>query len=397
MQAEFVTSFGDKRKLVRNTAEKPFAAIANLEGVGTGFLSKIDDTFVVVTAGHCLQKEELSITFGENSPTVQPFHPLKIRVNKILFGLPSNYNKCSSSDFGIILLKDQNYFKEKNIFLPLEIERGQRPVMMSDYPGLNTGYPVKTQWDIEVTDCRADGAFLWYRDATTGGNSGSPLFVNQNGNYAAVGIHIAGDYDSNIGIKITKHVIDAMRRLVYSVKRRLELEEERVIQKQEVKRTLMELADELDKQQKDIRIAKTSFASAGVASAGAAIAGVILLPFTFGGSLALTAGGIAGGVLSGAGTLATNKAEKIINSQKMKAAQEAIRKINVSHTHCTNVEGETGGHRAAATGITTMMSILPPVLIGLNIAEIVSNSIKIDKKSPSEVAEQIRSIAHVLD
>ncbi|XP_046550395.1 apolipoprotein L3-like isoform X2 [Haliotis rubra] len=167
--------------------------------------------------------------------------------------------------------------------------------------------------------------------------------------------------------------------------------------KKEVKRTLMELADELDEQQRDIRIAKTSFASAGVASAGAVIGGLVLAPFTAGVSLIATAGGLAGGALSGAGTLATNKAERIINSKKLKAAQKAIGRINESYSHCTSVEGETGGNRAAATGITTMLGLLPPVLIGLNIAEIVSNSIKIDKKSPSEVAEQIRAIARMLD
>ncbi|XP_046550396.1 apolipoprotein L3-like isoform X3 [Haliotis rubra] len=156
--------------------------------------------------------------------------------------------------------------------------------------------------------------------------------------------------------------------------------------KKEVKRTLMELADELDEQQRDIRIAKTSFASAGVASAGAVIGGLVLAPFTAGVSLIATAGGLAGGA-----------AERIINSKKLKAAQKAIGRINESYSHCTSVEGETGGNRAAATGITTMLGLLPPVLIGLNIAEIVSNSIKIDKKSPSEVAEQIRAIARMLD
>ncbi|XP_046350265.2 apolipoprotein L3-like [Haliotis rufescens] len=168
-------------------------------------------------------------------------------------------------------------------------------------------------------------------------------------------------------------------------------------ERREVIRTLMELADELDKQQHDIRIAKTTFASTGLASAGAVIGGLVLAPFTLGASLAITAGGLVGGAVSGAGALATNVAERIVNSKKLKAAQAAVNRINASYTHKTSVGGETGGIRAAATGVSTMLYVLPPVIIGLNIAEIVSNSIKIDKKTPSEVAEQIRSIAHTLE
>ncbi|XP_046550393.1 glutamyl endopeptidase-like isoform X2 [Haliotis rubra] len=379
MQAERVTSFGDKRKRVRNTAEEPFAAIAHLDCGGTGFLSRIDDTFVLITAGHCLQEEELVITFGEHSPT---FHPLKIRANKETFGLPSDYRAEDYSDYGIILLKDQKYFKEKNIYIPLKTESGQRPVLMSGYPGLDRaeegvpGYPPRTQWSIQVTDCRADGRFLRYKDATTGGNSGSPLFVKQNGIYVAVGIHIAGYPDFNRGIRITKEVIDTIRSLVQSVKQGVQLKEkrkqEREKEKQEVKRTLMKLADELDEHQRGIRIAKATFASAAVASS---TGGSIFALLTGRGSLVAVCG-IVGGAVSGAGTYATNI-----------AAQEAIR----------SVEGETGGLRAATTGITTMFGLLQPVLIGLNIAEIVYNSIKIVKKSPSEVAEQIRAIARKLD
>ncbi|XP_046358842.2 uncharacterized protein LOC124136839 [Haliotis rufescens] len=91
---------------------------------------------------------------------------------------------------------------------------------------------------------------------------------------------------------------------------------------------LYALADELDVQQKKMDIAKISFASSGLVGGGLAIAGFGLSFVTFGASLILTAVGTGIAVASGAGGIATTIAEKIVKSNRVKEAKEAVREYS---------------------------------------------------------------------
>ena len=74
---------------------------------------------------------------------------------------------------------------------------------------------------------------------------------------------------------------------------------------------IRELADSIERVVRDTGIARTTGGSVAVASGAAALGGILLAPFTAGASLALTVGGIAGGVASAATTqLPSSKTRK---------------------------------------------------------------------------------------
>ncbi|XP_067670075.1 uncharacterized protein [Haliotis asinina] len=240
-------------------------------------------------------------------------------------------------------------------------------------------------------------------------------------------------------------------------------DEERI--KKEVIHSLRQLANDLDVRQRDMNIAKTAFASGGIAATGLTIAGIAAAPFTFGTSLGLTAGGVALGVSSGLGGLATSIADKIVNSSTLKIAQAKIddyqktvadlasllERITSDNSHelrdriteqINNMEegecavtldlilgglktaAETGGSVARSTAVVgavaaratlavgkTMLEametgakalkiggvVLSVLAVPLDLHTMISNSIKIHKKTPSKTAERIRETATHLE
>ncbi|XP_048247441.1 uncharacterized protein LOC125377568 [Haliotis rufescens] len=113
----------------------------------------------------------------------------------------------------------------------------------------------------------------------------------------------------------------SVQKLVADILRCIQDEERK---KQEVVDALKHLAEELDVKQRDMNIAKTAFASGGIAATGLTVAGIAAAPFTFGASLGKSAAGVALGVSSGLGGLATTIADKVINSKTMTEAQAKI-------------------------------------------------------------------------
>ncbi len=221
-------------------------------------------------------------------------------------------------------------------------------------------------------------------------------------------------------------------------------------------KSLYDLADELDRAQRKMNIAKTSFASGGIVAAALTIAGIACAPVTFGASLGLTVAGVTVGVTSGLGGLCTEVADKIINTKALTKAQKEVKVLhergndmlylmdNMEARHrgqfktflADTVKGllkpklfesirnrlkgkpskgsdgaepikfgtrvgaalgtakvatefvETGLKGAKAAGVVMNLLTVP-----LDIHTIVTNSIKIHKKIPSETAEEIRRIA----
>lgn len=87
--------------------------------------------------------------------------------------------------------------------------------------------------------------------------------------------------------------------------------------------SLHEVADSIEKVVHDTGIARTTGGSVAVASGAAALGGILLAPFTAGTSLALTVGGIVGGVASAATTLTA----AIIKDQKVKEKGEEVKQL----------------------------------------------------------------------
>ena len=92
-------------------------------------------------------------------------------------------------------------------------------LLLIGYPGPprelkdgNPGYPPGTQWIADdVTPIRAnEGRFLLYTEATTKGNSGSPLYLfDTTGNKAlATGVHVAGHalLGTNASVPVSFHL-----------------------------------------------------------------------------------------------------------------------------------------------------------------------------------------------
>ena len=83
------------------------------------------------------------------------------------------------------------------------------------------------------------------------------------------------------------------------------------------------LANHIDKVAYDTGVAKTTGGALGITSGLMAVGGILAAPFTAGASLALTIGGVATGVASGATTLTAS----VIKEQHLKADTEDIKKL----------------------------------------------------------------------
>ncbi|XP_046339637.2 apolipoprotein L6-like isoform X3 [Haliotis rufescens] len=201
-------------------------------------------------------------------------------------------------------------------------------------------------------------------------------------------------------------------------------------------RSLYDLADELDKAQRKMNIAKTSFASGGIVAAGLTIAGIACAPASLGASLGLSYAGVSLGVISGAGGLSTELANEIINAKVLKKAQQ---EANIYHQKghamlllLDNMKKQYGSKfktffmdtvksklkpnlfekisshgttaakllakfsKTGTKGLKVVGIALCALTIPLNVYAIVTNSIKIHKRTPSDTAEEIRRIAEEL-
>ena len=86
---------------------------------------------------------------------------------------------------------------------------------------------------------------------------------------------------------------------------------------------IREVADNIERVVRDTGIARTTGGAVAVASGAATLGGIILAPFTAGASLALTVGGIAGGVASAATTLTA----AIIKDKQVNSKAEEVKRL----------------------------------------------------------------------
>lgn len=86
---------------------------------------------------------------------------------------------------------------------------------------------------------------------------------------------------------------------------------------------IREVADNIERVVRDTGIARTTGGSAAVVSGLATFGGIIAAPFTAGASLALTVGGIAGGIASAATTLTAS----IIKDAKIKEKAKEVKQL----------------------------------------------------------------------
>uniref|UniRef100_A0A3B5AV91 Si:ch73-233k15.2 n=1 Tax=Stegastes partitus TaxID=144197 RepID=A0A3B5AV91_9TELE len=87
---------------------------------------------------------------------------------------------------------------------------------------------------------------------------------------------------------------------------------------------LEEIAVQLDKMNKGAKISSVAGSSVGAVGGVLSIVGLALIPFTAGGSLALTIGGLGLGITSGVNSIVTTAAEAGVNATQKKKAGDVI-------------------------------------------------------------------------
>lgn len=203
MKAESVDiRLGDKRFLVIDTTLEPYSGIAHLtfetgHAIGTGFLTKHNEETFLVTAAHCLWDKDqgaffkvVLICLGEDD-NKRPFKTIKKKA--VHFRVPQEYKETGAQeyDYGIILL-DETEIQRLGKCCVFGIKKRTEnfkhgSLYMSGYP-----WETCTQWQIELKTVTVTKTQLLYRDATTGGNSGSPVYEIVNGTYVAHAVHTYG-------------------------------------------------------------------------------------------------------------------------------------------------------------------------------------------------------------
>ncbi|XP_071098099.1 glutamyl endopeptidase-like [Haliotis cracherodii] len=239
MAEETVDSdIGDERRRVLVTTEKPYTGIAHLKhengkAIGTGFLVKHGGRIFLVTAAHCLWdrskgafRAKIHISLGRDGE----YHPFgTIRKKAVDFEVPREYKETRGrkSDYGIIRLDMEKHKLNKCCAFDLEPRTDEyiksQDLYMSGYPGIPKeqkdgvpGWPTGTQWKIKLTTVTVNKQSLQYRDATTPGNSGSPVYEMKDGRYVAHGIHTNGIDENHTSNKAVRIDADALMKLVKS-------------------------------------------------------------------------------------------------------------------------------------------------------------------------------------
>jgi glutamyl endopeptidase len=118
-------------------------------------------------------------------------------------------------DYGIIILPDTSLYHRLEGYIKLaecdEVAKNGDKIIFAGYPGGISSYNFelfqKNNSGV-LTGYYEDGNMISYELGTHKGASGSPILINKNGDYKAIGIHGYGSGCKNSAIKITKDVIN---------------------------------------------------------------------------------------------------------------------------------------------------------------------------------------------
>ena len=206
----------DDRFRVDNTTSFPYSAIAYMEMTWANGASYIGSAWmygpnVAMTAGHCLYSsedggwpEKVVIYPGRNGSS-SPFGS----ANAVTIHVPENYanNGDTNFDWGLIEL-DKNIGTETGYFgasWQLDSLTGTN-VSVTGYPGEK----YRELWKMNDNIKSSRENKIEYTIDTTGGQSGCPVYLEDD--YLSVAIHTNGDFfkRSNKATRITKGIFDFM-------------------------------------------------------------------------------------------------------------------------------------------------------------------------------------------
>ncbi len=229
----------DDRVIIPDTSVTPWRCVCHLEitydsgqvGFGTGWFA---GPHAVITAGHCLftrgtparRARQVRVIPGRNG-TLAPYGYVvatKFDWNRKWETTPKDED-AAPYDYGVIYIEDQGSIKEMPFgervgYFGLRAYEGEEEKRLDMAIVNNAGYPHEaakpygTMWfNAGRVNMNAgpvkDDRFLEYMVDTTGGQSGSPVFLldtNANQRYV-VAIHTTGNF-INRGVRISAEVFD---------------------------------------------------------------------------------------------------------------------------------------------------------------------------------------------
>ena len=208
----------DDRVRVQNTSSYPWRAICALRiqaangarYIGTGWMVS---PRTVITAGHCVYLHDaggwarsIEVIPGMNDAA----RPFGSHVGTMLRSVAGwSQGKKREFDYGAIILPPANRPGAQTGTFGLAVRdnaflRGAM-LNLSGYPGDKGG---AQQWFHAQRTKAVGDRVLTYEIDTVGGQSGSPVWVLQNGQRFAVGVHTNGSNAGNSATRITKDMFD---------------------------------------------------------------------------------------------------------------------------------------------------------------------------------------------
>jgi glutamyl endopeptidase len=215
----------DDRERVLSTSSYPWRCVCALtihsrEGLryqGTGWLA---GPRTVVTAGHCVYMHDgggwvskIEVVPGAQSNDVKPFGTCIADSFKTLGGWIDGEN--AESDLGAILLPDDCRYGEELGHLAFGEYSAQTlessTVRITGYP---SDKPRSTLWTAASANLTVSGRLIEYEIDTSGGQSGSPVWLGRDGQVVVGAVHTSGSSSGNAAVRISGAVYDNLQRWV---------------------------------------------------------------------------------------------------------------------------------------------------------------------------------------
>lgn len=209
----------DDRQQVGNVKDYPWRCIASLRitandgsgWIGTGWLV---NRRVLLTAGHCVYMadhggwvQQIEVIPGRDGATF-PFNSCIATSFRSVQGWTTDTNR--DYDYGAILLPETCAYGDNLGWFGYQVHDDDNlktlTVNISGYPG---DKPQGTQWFLSGGIKKVDTFEFEYDIDTTGGQSGSPVWITQDdGIRYGVGVHTDGASDGNSATRITQEAFN---------------------------------------------------------------------------------------------------------------------------------------------------------------------------------------------
>jgi glutamyl endopeptidase len=210
----------DDRVRVGNTGVYPWRAICGLKitaangrrFIGTGWLVA---PRTVITAGHCVfmhneggWARSVEVVPGLNDAS-RPFGSAFSGALRSVTGWTQSRNR--EYDYGAIILPANARLGDRTGWFGLAVRDDaflrSAALNLSGYPGDKGG---NQQWFMAQRAKATSGRVITYDIDTMGGQSGSPVWVLQNGQRYGVGVHTNGSSSGNSATRINSDVFNRM-------------------------------------------------------------------------------------------------------------------------------------------------------------------------------------------